>query len=480
MQDASFSNSEFPDCPFLGHKLYYPLKEHYKHTLGLLYLACRRDTGEKVVIKLIERGASVTRHVASELLLHRAVSSNPLFAQLLDVFLTPYHLAIVMEHVGGGDILDLVEAQGVLCEDQARWLFQQLVVGLMVLHSRGAVNREIKLQNKLLKWGGPEEEDGSLSALRMRGPSRNGILSRLSPSGPVVQAAYAAAAAAAAAAANAGAASMERSPSPSPNPRTMTKKEEGEGVQEEGEEGKAITTTTTTSPATTTINRFQDPSGRPHVKIQDFAYSKSEQINSDPHSALSSLPYTAPEVLSSSNGALEGTATDVWALGVALFKMVTGMYPFERREDHSGEARTAVQAVLNRIAHAEFCIPHTLSPSLQDLLARMLVKDPGQRMRLDGIVQHPWVRQDLPEELLKTIVDVESMNKKDGDSGGGGEEGKGEGEGGNELSEASLKELIEKAQQSLRPFDSENVDDLADEILNEEEAEDFLDELSLE
>jgi serine/threonine protein kinase len=68
--------------------------------------------------------------------------------------------------------------------------------------------------------------------------------------------------------------------------------------------------------------------------------SKSEQINSDPNSALGSLPYTAPEVLS--NTMRHGHQADVWSLGVALYKMCVGLYPFERLED-AADARTAVQ-----------------------------------------------------------------------------------------------------------------------------------------
>ena len=68
--------------------------------------------------------------------------------------------------------------------------------------------------------------------------------------------------------------------------------------------------------------------------------SKSEQINSDPNSALGSLPYTAPEVLS--NTMKHGHQADVWSLGVALFKMSVGIYPFERPEDAT-DARSAVQ-----------------------------------------------------------------------------------------------------------------------------------------
>ena len=140
-------------------------------------------------------------------------------------------------------------------------------------------------------------------------------------------------------------------------------------------------------------------------RLLPLSCSKSEQINSDPNSALGSLPYTAPEVLSNTmkHGHQVGgpagqwavcvlrgprchelrcvsmaacacgcqalqvwvrscrssapthhpteltplvssrpAQADVWSLGVALYKMCVGLYPFERLED-AADARTAVQ-----------------------------------------------------------------------------------------------------------------------------------------
>ncbi len=60
----------------------------------------------------------------------------------------------------------------------------------------------------------------------------------------------------------------------------------------------------------------------PSLLLPFLRCSKSEQINSDPNSALGSLPYTAPEVLS--NSMRHGRHADVWSLGVALYKLITG------------------------------------------------------------------------------------------------------------------------------------------------------------
>lgn len=54
------------------------------------------------------------------------------------VFLTPQYLAITMEYGDVGSLLSYLQAQPEkrLPEPSARWLFQQLVIGLSYMHQR--------------------------------------------------------------------------------------------------------------------------------------------------------------------------------------------------------------------------------------------------------------------------------------------------------------------------------------------------------
>jgi serine/threonine protein kinase len=62
------------------------------------------------------------------------------------VFLTPDYLGIAMEYAAGGDMFQHVTMKRGLSEDEARWFFQQLVLGLDYCHKMGIVNRDIKLE----------------------------------------------------------------------------------------------------------------------------------------------------------------------------------------------------------------------------------------------------------------------------------------------------------------------------------------------
>ena len=112
-----------------------------------------------------------------------ASSSDPRMVQQkpsLQVFLTQHHLAIAMEYVpgelfsvepswvavnaplrgthcmmadrhcsAGSDLYQHVSKYHVR-EQEARWIFQQLIIGLDYCHSQGVANRDLKLETILL------------------------------------------------------------------------------------------------------------------------------------------------------------------------------------------------------------------------------------------------------------------------------------------------------------------------------------------
>ncbi|CAK0808623.1 unnamed protein product [Prorocentrum cordatum] len=122
------------------------------------------------------------------------------------------------------------------------------------------------------------------------------------------------------------------------------------------------------------------------VKLADFGwcnqlaaeYLSPEMINSEPHDC----------------------SVDAWASGVLLFEMLVGRSPFA--------ASSYVQA-LGRISRVAYEFPDHVSAPARDLVGRLLVKEPGQRLGLGQAAEHPWVRDE------------------DEDEGDGEDEGEGEG-----------------------------------------------------
>ena len=62
----------------------------------------------QVAIKFLERGAGVNKSVLREILNHRLCVVHPNIVQFREIFLTPVHLAIVMEFAAGGDMFEYV------------------------------------------------------------------------------------------------------------------------------------------------------------------------------------------------------------------------------------------------------------------------------------------------------------------------------------------------------------------------------------
>lgn len=126
-------------------------------------------------------------------------------------------------------------------------------------------------------------------------------------------------------------------------------------------------------------NLLVDSNGR--VKICDFSVSRSFEDDNDELRRSPGTPvFTAPECCLGLT--YHGKAADVWALGVTLYCLVLGRYPF------IGET---LQDTYDKIVNDELFIPEDMDSELAHLLEGLLCKDPNKRMTLDIVARHPWV-----------------------------------------------------------------------------------------
>ncbi len=61
---------------------------------------------------------------------------------------------MILELCAGGDLLNYVRKRRRLKEDYAKYIFLQIVEGLMHIHQKGVLHRDIKLDNILLDGKG--------------------------------------------------------------------------------------------------------------------------------------------------------------------------------------------------------------------------------------------------------------------------------------------------------------------------------------
>ena len=90
--------------------------------------------------------------------------------------------------------------------------------------------------------------------------------------------------------------------------------------------------------------------------------------------------YVSPEILLP-NKSYSGRQADVWSLGVMLYTMLIGRYPFHDREP---------SALFTKIRRGEFCIPDTVSSRAKCLIRALLRHDPDERLTSHEILEHPW------------------------------------------------------------------------------------------
>ncbi|KAL3527617.1 hypothetical protein ACH5RR_012273 [Cinchona calisaya] len=125
------------------------LKDIGSGNFGVAKLVKDKWTGELFAVKYIERGQKIDEHVQREIMNHRSLN-HPNIIKFKEVFLTPTHLAIVMEYAAGGELFERICNAGRFSEDEARFFFQQLISGVSYCHSMQICHRDLKLENTLL------------------------------------------------------------------------------------------------------------------------------------------------------------------------------------------------------------------------------------------------------------------------------------------------------------------------------------------
>ncbi|XP_037303866.2 tribbles homolog 3 [Pungitius pungitius] len=92
--------------------------------------------------------------------------------------------------------------------------------------------------------------------------------------------------------------------------------------------------------------------------------------------------YVSPELLTNGSRSYSGRAADIWSLGVSLYTMLIGRYPFQD---------TQPAALFAKIRRGAFAVPQWLSPRAKCLIGCMLRKSPDERLAASELLMHPWL-----------------------------------------------------------------------------------------
>lgn len=122
------------------------------------------------------------------------------------------------------------------------------------------------------------------------------------------------------------------------------------------------------------------------VKLCDFELSEYFDEQKVFTVACGSPSYAAPEICVDCQS-YRGEKADIWSLGITLFVLLCGEFPWFSRD---------VYELFYMISNDPVTIPNRLSNECQDLLLRLLTKNPNERISINEIKLHPWMNKSKP------------------------------------------------------------------------------------
>merc|ERR1719265_628726 len=120
-----------------------------------------------------------------------------------------------------------------------------------------------------------------------------------------------------------------------------------------------------------------------HLKLIDFGFSHIWEPNTKMALSCGTLAYVAPEVLARSYT----SKCDLWSLGVILFILLAGYMPF------SGAERAQRKAIEDGQYSWRPERWKNISEQAQDLVKRLLTKNPDMRPSAEQALHHPFIEK---------------------------------------------------------------------------------------
>lgn len=141
---------------------------------------------------------------------------------------------------------------------------------------------------------------------------------------------------------------------------------------------------------------FADPE-QTQLKLESFedAVVLEEPESDWLHDKRGCPAYVSPEILKT--GHYSGKGADMWSLGVILYTMLVGRYPF----NDAGHAH-----LFARISSGSFVIPECVSPRARCLIRSLLRREPSERITSEDILYHPWLAKEEKEWVQRACDQV--------------------------------------------------------------------------
>jgi serine/threonine protein kinase len=126
-----------------------------------------------------------------------------------------------------------------------------------------------------------------------------------------------------------------------------------------------------------------------NIKIADFGFSNYFDLVNPLKTFCGSAQYAAPEIFFGTS--YFGPEIDIWSLGVILFVLVSGYFPFD-----SDNLISIKHSIGSGVCEP---LPCFVSTDCKHLIKGMLNVDPIKRLTLTHIYSHQWIKQFQPHQF---------------------------------------------------------------------------------
>ena len=137
------------------------------------------------------------------------------------------------------------------------------------------------------------------------------------------------------------------------------------------------------------------------IVISDFGFARNGDNQTMFDTMCGSPMYMAPEIM---NQKVYDNKSDLWSVGVIMYELLFGTTPYK--------AKNMIE-LMKKIKRRDVNIPreyqNLISEECQDLLFRLLNKNPKKRITWESFFEHSWFKKDEILEKENKLLDI-SMN----------------------------------------------------------------------